>query len=303
MPVDLATLRLAYVRRVVSTLAGMLGVRGAIAFARWLARGVFDLDTPARRRAGENIARVFAGELDDVSRDRLVRRTFENIAAFWCETLLLKRTLRESSWRTRVEFENQALVESVAASSRGALLVTGYFGNLAACVYALGRHCKPLHAIIDQAQHPVLRSWQDELYRQPDLRLLTRQDARNELRGLLSAGRKVFVVGEHSRPRGRAVVVPFLGGSRRCYPTIGSLARWCEVPVYVVTARRTGWDSRFAVSCELAADPRDCPDEADPTDWITHAYMARLESRIRQCPEQYLWTRVWEAASQSADRS
>lgn len=296
MAMDLTTLRLIYVRRVVSTLAGALGPRGAMAFARWLARGVFDLGTPARRRAEENLARAYGDALSAEARMQLTGRTFENIAAFWVEVLLARRLVSERAWRARVALEDESLVRSIARSPRGALLVTGYFGNLAVCAYALAQLCKPLHVVIDQARHPVLRSWQDELYRQSNIRLVPRQTALTRMVELAAAGEKVFVVGEHARPRGRAVPVSFLGGSRSCYPTIGSLAGWCDVPVYVVTARRTGWDYRFAVTCEPAADPRDLPAGHRPTDWITRQYMARLEARIRQYPAQYLWTTTWEPA-------
>ncbi|MBN1344387.1 MAG: hypothetical protein JXQ73_16990 [Phycisphaerae bacterium] len=300
MPVDLTTLRLLYLRRVVVTLANTLGLDAAMAFARWLARGVYDLNTPTRQRVEESLDLAFPNELTQAQRSRLACRAFENIAAFWVEVFFTHRRLRERSYRRFVEFENDETVEAIAASRRGALLVTAYFGNLAVTAYALAQRIRPLYVVIDEAQHPVLKPWQQELYRQPNVELIPRERARGRLADLLSSGRKVCLVGEHGRARGRGIEVPYLGRSLRCYPTVGLLARWCEVPVYVASARRLESPFRFSLSVALAADPLRLPQAEDATEVITRRYMAGLEGLIRAHPEQYMWTRQWDP--QEADR-
>ncbi len=303
MSLDPTTLRLMYVRRVVVTLANALGLDGAMTFSRWLARGVFDLNTPARRRAERNLVRAYGDALTPEERGRLTRSVFEQIAAFWVEAFFAHRRLRVSSWQQFVAFEDPARVRSMASSPRGALLVTGYFGNLAVAAYALGQVARPLHVVIDEVQHPVLKAWQDELYRQPNVELLARARAKSRLADLLSDGAKVLMVGEHVRPRGRGVTVEYLGRPCRCYPTVGMLARWCDVPVYVVTARRGQRPFRFILSCELTADPRRLPSEQDAVEAITRQYMRCLETVIRRWPTQYLWTRIWDRAEAEAERA
>jgi len=303
MPLDLLSLRLIYIRRVVVTLAHILGWGGAMAFARWLARGVFDLNTPARRRAVDHLSRAYQDKLTSEQRDVLARDVFEHIAAFWVEAFFARRKLRVGSWRRFVAFDDDAVVQSLAGSPRGALLVTAYFGNLAVGAYALGQVCRPLYVVIDEAEHPVLKSWQDELYRQPNLEFLPRRRARAQTADLLSAGRKVLIVGEHPRRRGRAIEVDYLGQPWPCYPTVGVLARGCDVPVHVVAARRLSGEFRFAVSVELAADPANLPPNEDPTEAITRRYMGGLEAAIRRWPEQYFWTRGWGGETGRAPRA
>ena len=79
-----------------------------------------------------------------------VNIVFENVAAFWVETLFIRRKLRAGSWRRFVALDDEDLIRSIAESPRGALLVTSYFGNLAVGVFALGQMFRPIHAVIDE---------------------------------------------------------------------------------------------------------------------------------------------------------
>jgi lauroyl/myristoyl acyltransferase len=300
MPLDRAALRLIYLRRVVVTLANTIGPQRSLAIARWLARGVFDLSPPARQRAEANIALAFGDELTVKERGRLTRRMFENFASFWVEAFVARRKLRPGAWRKVVQFDDEPFLRRIAESRRGALFVTAYFGNFAIGAYALGQLCRPLYVVIDELEHPVLKSWQQDLYRQPNIELLPREGARRSLADLLSAGEKVLLVGEHLRPRGKAIEVRYLGAIRRCYPTIGLLAGGCDVPVVVVGTRRLEGAFRFSISSRLAVDPRDLRDDGEPDliPIITLRCMQTMETMIRQWPEQYLWTRVWDSAKE-----
>lgn len=302
MPIDRTTLRLIYLRRVVVTLANILGPRTSTAYARWLARGVFDLNPQAKIDAMNNIRAAYGDRVCPAQIEALTRSTFENIATFWVEIFSLSRKLRPSSWRHYVEVEDESFFRSVAESQRGALFVTAYLGNFAIAAYAVAQMLRPLYVVIDEAQHPVLRSWQDELYHQPNIKLLSRRQAQVGLADLLRNGQKALLVGEHVRSRGRAIEIPYLGGVCRCYPTVGLLARWCDVPVLMVSARRTNDVFRLVVSGKRIVDPREVEHEDDPTAEITRRYMSALESIIRQWPEQYLWTRILVPDDKGAKR-
>jgi len=300
---DRVTFQLIYVRRVIVTLVNTIGPERAMGAARWLAQGAFDLETPARKRAELNLSRAYGNALSSRERSELIRRVFENIAAFWVEVFLSRRKLRCSSWRRFVEFDDEPFLRSIAQSPRGAILVTAYFGNFAVGAYALGQIFRPLYVVIDELRHPVLKSWQDELCRQPNIRLLPRHRTRGRLADLLRAGQKVLLIGEHVRLRGRAVEVNYLGRPCRCYPTVGVLARWCDVPVVAVAARREAGVFRFCVSSVMVADPRGLDPQPNPVDTITARYIHGLEAIIRRWPEQYLWTRDWEPPQEAPSSS
>jgi len=290
---DATTLRLTYMRRVVVPLVKMVGPRCALAAARWLARQYGQLDTPLRRLTQENLAKALGDREAPEQIGWLATRVLENYSSFWVEVFFLHRKLRAGSWRSFVQVDEGAFKGALAPSSRGAMIVTAYTGSFAVAACTIGLICRPLHVVIDQARHPAFKSWQRELYGHPQLRLLSREEASRKLADLLAAGQKVFIVGEHYRPHGRAIEVEYLGRTFRCYPTIGSLARWCDVPVVVVACRRIEGDFRFVLSVSDVIDPRELRDDRDATETITRRYMKALETVIRQWPEQYFWTRSW----------
>lgn len=306
-----AALRLRYLRRVVGTAFAAAGIDRATAWASWIARNLFDLNPPARKRIEANLLAAYGHTLSAAGRERLARAVFDNIARFWVEALFARRLLKPGSWQRFIRVAEPETWQHLAADPRPAILVTGYFGNVAVGAYALGQILHPIHVLIDRFEVPVLREWQDELYRQRHVRPISRQDAVRELPRILDAGGKVMILGDHARPTGPAIEVPFLGGIRRCYPTIGLLAARHNARAVVFSARRLpGPPFRFElryhdmiapdtekVAClggRASCPPggRDArPPTADPVHEITERYMAALEKIIRESPDQYDWTR------------
>lgn len=301
MTIDPTTMRMLYVRHVVTTATGALGPAISMAFARWLARGVFDLNSPVRQRAERNVDLAMGPELSRERREEIVRSMYEHLAAFWVEALLARRKLRPSSWRHRVTVENESRLRAAAEDPRGVLFTTAYFGSPALLAYALGQICRPIHVVIDEVEHPILRSWQSELYRQPNIEPIPVRLALRRLPTVLAGGGKVLILGEHGRRRGRAIEVPYLGRVCRCFPTVAVLARWCDVPVWWAVGRRMDWDQRFMVQAGAVADPRTVPDTTEAEATITERYMAALERVVLRWPEQYFWSRVWAGSALDAE--
>ncbi len=290
----LAMLRLLYLRRVVGTAIGAAGFARATAMACRLARGVYGLAPPARQRIEANLLDAYGHALSARSREALARNVFEHIARFWVETAFAPRFLRPGSWRRFVTVAEPEVWSAAAKDGRPAILVSTYFGNVAVGAYVLGQIFRPVHVVIDRIEAPVLRQWQDDLCRQPHVRLIAREDALDALPRILNVGGRIMVLGEHIRPHGPAIEVPFLGRPRRLYRTIGILAARHNARVVVFSCEREGGGRapRFTLRCHDRIDP------AAPSADIPHAVIARyaaaLEGMIRDRPEQYLWTRHWD---------
>lgn len=314
----LEAIRHAYLRRVVGTALGAIGLDSATSLAKWLARGVFELKTPgsdiARARIRDAIAarpeRFIAesGSVDAETIDRTIAAMYGHIARFWTETLFAPRLLRDSSWRRFVEMENEAGLRTLADSGRGCLLATAYHGNIAVAATVLGRIFRPVHVVVDVLTQPRLKAWQRDLLHQKWIRPIERSEAASIVPDVLANGGAVLLIAEHERPRGRAVRAPFLGHTLNCYPTIGRLARWLDVPVGVVTCRREPETFRFTLALHevIGHDTTERDDtehdgiehddikhDADgPTaeDRVVCRVMGALENAILDCPAQYLWS-------------
>lgn len=320
IPPPFAALRLLYLRRIVGTAFGAAGIERATHWGSWIARNLFDLNPPARKRVEASLLAAYGHTLSAARQEQLARAVFDGLARFWVEAIFARRLLKPGSWPRFVRVAEAGRWRQLATGPRPAILVTPYFGNVAVGAYVLGRIFRPVHVLIDRIELPVLRSWQDALYADPSVRLIAREKAVRELPRVLDAGGKVMILGDHTRRTGRAVEVPFLGRVRRCYPTIGILAARHNARVVVFSTRRLsppGPAFRFEVRCHEVIDPagpvgalaeaaassggptsrppggRDARLRvADPARAVIERCMAALERLIRESPEQYDWSRV-----------
>jgi lauroyl/myristoyl acyltransferase len=325
-----AALRLVYLRRIVGTAFGAAGLDRATRWGSWIARNLFDLNPPARKRIEANLLTAYGHTLSAAGRERLARAVFDNIARFWIEVIFARRLLKPGSWMQFVRVADPETWQRLAADPRPAIFVSAYFGNVAVGAYALGQIFRPVHVLIDRLELPVLGPWQDELYAERNVRPIAREAAVRDLPRILDAGGKVMILGEHARSTGRAIEVPFLGRMRRCYTTIGVLAARHNARVVVFSTGRlpppsppfrfelrchdmidSGELARVAWACthaRAAADPTtgqstdpchpkhntpasDVAGEHDPIRAVTERYMSVLEHMIREALEQYDWTR------------
>ena len=249
----------------------------------------------------------------------LVAAMYDHLARFWVEALFAKRLLRDSSWQKFVRVENESSLRGLEASGRGCVLATAYYGNPAIAALALGQIFRPVHVIVDVLAEPRLQAWQKELYAHRWVRPITRSEAARAVPDVLRRGGAVLMICEHERPRGPSVPASFLGRTLSCYPTLGRLTRWFDVPIGVVTCRReesgplsfvlelhevieAGAQPRDALLCESRLDVGEADAELEPAPAeslirsevqddaaVVRHVLSVLETEIKARPEQYYW--------------
>ncbi|MFQ5501982.1 MAG: lysophospholipid acyltransferase family protein [Phycisphaerae bacterium] len=299
---NLESVRHLYLRRIVAPVLRGLGVRLSTGFARRLSRGVFEMNGAGRRRAESRLRAALPNATDDEIR-AIAAASYEHIARFWIEALFIPRRLGDVANRSRVrcaDYDDRNTVRTadptdlhaLASSGRGCLLAAAYHGNLAAGACLLGDIFRPIYVVVDFLAQPVLASWQRELYAQPHVRPIERSAVAVRMPRILSEGGAVLMVAEHERAHGRAVETRFLGRPLRCYPTLGRLARWYNVPIGVVTCRREETPFSFRLDLHDVVEARTLDDD----ETIVRQVMAVLESAIMQSPEQYLWSMPTEVS-------
>ncbi|UCG33378.1 MAG: hypothetical protein JSU68_01860 [Phycisphaerales bacterium] len=285
-------LRFVYLRRVVGTALHAVGFEAALRLARALARGVYDLYGPARRRAEQRIvAAQTALAAPPGEPAELVRLCYENIAAFWIETLFFRRRMRPSTWRRCVRIDREPDLLDVCHGPSPAIFVTGYLGHPGVGAFVLGQLCRPVHVLVDLLAQPVLRTWQADMYGQPHVRLIGRSESLTKLPAILESGGKIVLVGEAfrdeptsdvppRRPKGDAV--RFLGRAHRAYQTVRLLSQRYSAPVVPFACTREPWRFEFTLRFGQRIEPA-APD-------VSQQLIAALESFILAHPTQYLWT-------------
>lgn len=282
---DLEFLRHLYLRRVVGTALSMLDVGAGQRLAGRIARGIFNLHTPRQIAADERV-RDWLGAAATEERVRgIVAGMYEHVARFWIETLHLKRRLHETTWRSSIAVEGEPVLRRLADSRRGCLIATACFGNPAVAAWTLGQIFRPIYVVADRFAQPILGAWQRDLYSHRHVRIIERSRQAGQVARVIENGGAIMLLCDTPRLRGRVVPVDFLGRTLDCYPTLGVLSKWLDVPVVPVVCTREPSPFRFRLRCLGEASYAQTHDAEDVVRWT----MARLESAIAADPEQYLW--------------
>jgi len=285
----LETLLVQALARCVRALAwqGSLGLGerlGDLAHGLGLRRGV----------AEDNLARAFP-ERSAGERATILRAHYRELGRVVAEYARLSELARAP--RGRVFANVRGLEHFEALRGRGAILLTGHFGNFELGGAMLGQ----LHAV-DVVVRPLSNPGVEALLaRERERAGLTAIPADRGIRRVyesLRAGRWVAMVGDQDA-RHHGAFVPFLGrpASTALGPARIALATGAPILMGFVTREP---DGRLILDVEppLEVDDPAAPDAALR---LTALHTARLEAHVRERPEMWFWLhRRWKTKPQVA---
>jgi KDO2-lipid IV(A) lauroyltransferase len=193
------------------------------------------------------------------------------------------------------------------ARGEGAVVVTGHLGNWELAGTYLAQRGVPLSAVVKRQRNDRFDAWLADTRRRLGMESVYMDDARI-LPGLLARGRTVVLIADQDA-RSRGLVVTFLGrpastfrgparlalrtGAPLVFASLvrdGEVYRLAAETVHEETSARDAASARDAVSARNAASAR----EAD----LTRRWVAALERRVRERPEQYFWFhRRWKSGA------
>jgi len=271
-----------------------------------------------------NLREAYGPDSPAVRRRQIARAAFQHVAAFWVETLFLRRQLTPGNWRQVVRVPQWQAWAALRQRRRPLLLVTGYLGNPVVAACALSWMLGPLHVLADPAARLLIETLKGgntplgnprngrsrvggfkggyaPIRRWPGLRVIDSARAGTELPAILEAGGRVLML---AGPRGRTPLNPparsnrgsdrghavsFLGRECRQPATIARLAHRHDAEIVVFACRRLdGPAFQFELSLVNRISAASRPRTAAAT---TRLYLEYLEQAIRDAPGQYLWTR------------
>ena len=268
----------------------VLNDRQTLALGRFLGAAAWRLGV-TRRLTLANLAAAFpdkpAGELG-----RLGQQALQSAAITFLE-LARMPLLDPRDLLVDVEFENLHLLDESLARGKGAVCLSGHFGNWEIMGAALVARGYPLSFMIGQQSNP----WVDALfnsYRQHcNIHLIPLKDIRQVLT-TLKRNQFVSILGDQDGDRW-GMFIPYFGRSASTFTGPA------------VFARRTGADMLFSVSVRLderrhkvtvhrlPQPPEGLSEEQDLNFRLT-AYNRLLEAAVRQDPGQWWWMHNrWEA--------
>jgi Kdo2-lipid IVA lauroyltransferase/acyltransferase len=255
----------------------------------WLAGALF------RVRWGtvtEHLRKAFP-ERDDRWRSRVAKASFRHLGRESVATFRLGK-MGSHEIRTRTEVVGLAALQGAAAAGKGAIVVTGHFGNWEVGGAALAARGIPLDVVAQRQRNPLFDAELNRNRARMGMTVIERREAPRRVLRSLRAGRVVAIVGDQNVRRG-GVFVDFFGRPASTARGTAIFALRTGCPIFMAVVRREpGLPQRYRVSLDPVEFTPTGDMEEDAVR-LTAAHTRHLEAQIRRAPEQYFWQhRRWK---------
>jgi len=248
-----------------------------------------------RQRAGEHLRAAYGSQLSDRQMEHLALRSMQQMVMMAVETLFTPRLINEWTWPRYVRLSGVEPALELLVARRGAILVTGHYGNWEMVGFILATIGFPLTAVMRPLDNPHLNRWLMEVRARRGLKLLYKKGASQSADEILDSGGLLgFIADQNAGHKG--LFVDFFGRQASTYKSIGLLAIRHRVPIIVGYARRLSERFEYEVGVARIIHPEQWAGQPDELRWITQEYTAGIEAFVRQQPEHYLWIhRRWKS--------
>jgi len=256
--------------------------------ARLIGRIWWSLIPRHRERARSHLRLAYGDALPDAEVDRIALRSMQHLVMLTFEMAFAPRLIDEWTWAKYVKPVGIGEALRVLLDGRGALLLTGHFGNWELAGYLLATYGFDVVAIMRPLDNLYLNRFVVATRERRGLRLLDKKGASAHAEEVLREGSTLGFIADQNAGR-KGMFVDFFGRKASTYKSIGLLAMRMEVPIIVGYARRVGDGFAYEVGVQRIIRPREWADKDDPLRWITQEYTSAIETVVRANPDQYLW--------------
>jgi len=255
---------------------------------------LFYLDHRHRRRAKEHLRRSFP-EWDEKRIRKVAKASMRNMVYLGLEVLLTPDLITPTKWRQHLALTGQKEnIRQLLRQQRGAIYLTGHFGNWEVIGYAMATVGFPVYAVARPLDNTYLNEHILGVRQRNGMIVLDKKGATEQANDILdNCGAVSFIADQDAGRKG--CFVDFFGRKASTYKSIALLAMRHEVPVIVGYGRRLTESFNFEIGVQRIIHPREWADVDKPMEWITQEYTKALEDVVRAAPEQYLWVhRRWK---------
>ena len=236
--------------------------------------------------ARDNLRLVFGDELDARQRNTLALRAFESAGRLGVEMLKLP-TMSPEELAAVARFDGLEVLAAARTAGRGAIAVSAHLGNWEVGAVRLIYEGYQVVALSRASQSARIARAVTGVRKELDFATIPVDDGiRPCLRLLQDNG--ILAIMPDRRARGHGVNVQFFGYPVNVWHTPVLLALRSGAPVIPLHALRQS-DGTFVVRIEEPIPLVDTGDRDHDVQTGTQQLFDRLEARIREHPEQYLW--------------
>ncbi len=278
--------------RILTGAVQLLPGRAAYAVAFILGRLSYAVLTSRRRIARDNLKRAFGSEKSDGEIERIIKEVFLHTARTLVEFARQPKYTPEKIL-AMTGCEGKEYLERVSQEGKGAMLITGHFGNwelLGGWAAALGY---PIDFLVGQQHNQKVDELLISFRRALGVGIIPIGMAARGVIKALKSNRMVAVVSDQHAPLG-GVTVDFFGRPAATPKGPAAFAVKVDCPIMFGVYIRLGYNHHKALILPPIYPPHSGDSENDIV-IMTQAYTSYLEQCVRQYPEQWLWThRRWK---------
>ncbi|MHC4796512.1 MAG: lysophospholipid acyltransferase family protein [Planctomycetota bacterium] len=248
-----------------------------------------------RQRACNHLRLAFGSSLSQQKIERMALRSMQQITMMAVEVLFTPRLINEWTWPKYVKLNNIDKALDALLNKRGAIMLTGHYGNWELLGFMLTAIGFPIVAVMRPLDNPYLNSYLMDVRARRGLKLLYKKGVSQSAEDVLrNGGILCFIADQNAGRKGQ--FVEFFGQKASTYKSIALLAIEHNVSVIVGYARRISENFEYQLGCNRVIQPHEWKDQKDQLHWLTQEYTQAIEDFVRQNPKQYLWIhRRWKS--------
>jgi KDO2-lipid IV(A) lauroyltransferase len=240
-----------------------------------------------RHVAEDNLARAFP-ERSAAARAEILREHYRELGRVVAEYARLAELARAAPGRVVSAIRGGEHLD--AARGRGAILLSGHFGNFELLAAVLAQR-QPVDVVVRPLSNPGVEAMLARERMASGLGMIPAAGIRRVYEAL-RAGRWVALLADQDA-RSHGAFVPFLGRPASTATGPARIALATRAPILMGFVTREP-DGRMSLDVEPPLSPAD-PDAPDATFRLTALHAARLEARVRARPEMWFWLhRRWK---------
>ena len=261
----------------------------SLALGRALGRLLALLDRSHLRLAREQLAAALGPEAS-----ALAPAVYGHLGMCVAELARVEGRARRGEVGAWIGIEGLEHVHAALAKGRGLAIVSGHLGNWELGAVAMASAGIPLSIVARPLDNPGLDERLLAIRRAGGSEVLSKRNALRAVREVLARGRALAIlIDQDAREHG--VFVPFFGRDASTIPSIAAVCLRAEAPMVVCAMRRHGGFRTHTLTFEPVESPSPTGDSKEDVRALTALLTGRIEARIRQAPEQWLWMhRRWK---------
>jgi KDO2-lipid IV(A) lauroyltransferase len=251
-----------------------------------------------REVANANLALAFP-ERTPAERGRILVDSYRDLGMMLCEAARGRAVTHAPEGVVVAAARGLENLAAPKRAGRGAILLTGHYGDYGLLAGWLGRH-NPVDLLVQGIKNPAIDALIDKTCTEGGVRRLVGGSGVKRLVRGLRDNRWTFLLGDQDAGRG-GVFVPFLGRLSSTSPFPAELSLRTGAPIVMTFITRRA-DGRHEIDV-LPPLVLERPEAPDAVERLTALHAAELERWVRRHPHMWLWLhRRWKTAPPAARR-